>query len=222
MSTDFELRCVLFDLDGTLINTAPDLIACLNQALTQHGFDQVPNELVQPLISYGATAMINASIQVDKTIQANILTTMLSLYENNIAQYSHFFAGIEDCLNTIESLNLKWGIITNKQQRFTQPLVKAFQLVDRASCIISGDTTAHSKPHPEPMLTACALASVSSEQCVYIGDARHDIDAGHNTNMQTLAATYGYIKADDNPADWGANALIDSPQQITQWILARC
>lgn len=223
MSSSFNLSCVLFDLDGTLVDTAPDLIACLNKALTQHGFDEVSSDKLKPFISYGAAAMISKSVeQVDEQTQGRILETMLTLYQNNIAEHSRFFSGITDTLNTIESLGLKWGIVTNKRERFTNPLVAALKLTDRVSCVVSGDTTKNSKPHPEPMLTACAQANVKPEECVYIGDAVHDIDAGKNANMKTLAAIYGYLKPDDNPNNWGADALIESPEQLTSWITATC
>ncbi len=223
MTAEFTLSCVLFDLDGTLVDTAPDLIACLNNALKAHGFNEVASASIKPFISYGAIAMINKSVtDLDEIAQNKILETMLSLYQNNIAKHSQFFSGITETLKTIESLGLKWGIITNKKERFTNPLVDALGLKQRASCIISGDTTENSKPHPEPMLTASALANVKPEECVYIGDAMHDIDAGKNANMKTLAATYGYLKPDDTPSSWGADALIDSPEQLTLWITAAC
>lgn len=223
MPEKFNLSCVLFDLDGTLVDTAPDLIASLNKSLKQYGYDQVPAEQVRPFISYGAVAMINKSIdQASQQAQDQILETMLTLYQNNIDEHSRFFTGITNTLATIESLGLKWGIVTNKRERFTNPLVSAFKLTHRAACIISGDTTANSKPHPEPMLTACAQAKVKPEECIYIGDALHDIEAGKNANMKTLAATYGYLKPDDKPSEWGADALIDSPEQLTEWITSVC
>ena len=223
MSSNFNLSCVLFDLDGTLVDTAPDLIACLNKALTQHGFDEVTCDKLKPFISYGAAAMINMSIeQADEQMLCKVIETMLALYQDNIAKHSRFFSGITDTLNTIESLGLKWGIVTNKKERFTIPLVAALKLTDRVACVVSGDTTTNSKPHPEPMLTACAQANVKPEECVYIGDAMHDIDAGKNANMKTLAAIYGYLKPDDNPNNWGADALIESPEQLTSWITATC
>ena len=223
MSANFNLSCVLFDLDGTLVDTAPDLIACLNKALKQYGFDQVSSNKLKPFISYGAAAMISKSVNdVDEHTQAKILETMLACYQDNIAEHSRFFSGITDTLNTIESLGLKWGIVTNKRERFTNPLVDALNLTDRVACVVSGDTTANSKPHPEPMLTACAQANVKPEECVYIGDALHDIAAGKNAKMKTLAAIYGYLKPDDNPDNWGADALIESPEQLTSWITATC
>ncbi|MFK5949910.1 MAG: HAD-IA family hydrolase [Methylococcales bacterium] len=222
MSVKFNLSCVLFDLDGTLVDTAPDLIACLNTALKIHGFDQVSSKEIKPYISYGAAVMINQSISTDETTQDKILDTMLSLYQDNIAKHSQFFPGIPETLKLIESLGLKWGIVTNKKARFTDPLMEAFKLTHRAACIISGDTTANSKPHPEPMLTACRVADVKPEECVYIGDAIHDIQAGKNSNMKTIAALYGYLKPEDSPSNWDADVLIESPKQLTSWITATC
>lgn len=219
MSTDFKLSCVLFDLDGTLVDTAPDLISCLNKALNVHGFEAVAPRLIKPFISYGAAAMINASQPLcDDKSKANILETMLNLYQDNIAEHTVFFSGIVDTLNAIEAQGLKWGVVTNKRERFTNPLMDALKLTDRAACIVSGDTTANPKPHPEPMLEACKQAGVNPRECVYIGDALHDITAGKSVDMKTLAALYGYIRPDDTPETWGADALIESPDQIPAWI----
>lgn len=220
MLMDFKLSCVLFDLDGTLVDTAPDLIACFNQALQLHQLPTVDEASVKPYISFGAMAMIKAKVgeQLAEQQQAELLETMLDLYQNNIAVHSVFFDGIADTLAMIEAAGLKWGVVTNKRERFTKPLMQALQLTDRAACIISGDTTANPKPHPEPMLTACAHAGVQPQQCVYIGDASHDIIAGKAAQMKTLAAVYGYLKPTDTPETWGADALIASPQQLSAWI----
>jgi len=219
MTGDFKLSCVLFDLDGTLVDTAPDLISSLNRALEMHGFDPVAAEIVKPFISYGAKAMINASQTVlDDQLKAAILETMLTHYQNNIAEHTVFFSGMADTLASIEAQGLKWGVVTNKRERFTNPLMDALKLTDRAACIVSGDTTANPKPHPEPMLAACKQADVNPQECVYIGDALHDITAGKNAQMKTLAAVYGYINPGDTPETWGADALIESPEQISTWI----
>ncbi|WP_363331495.1 HAD-IA family hydrolase [Methylobacter sp.] len=219
MPADFKLSCVLFDLDGTLVDTAPDLISCLNRALNVHGFDIVAPEIIKPFISYGATAMINASQpSINDRLKADILETMLALYQNNIAEHTVFFSGMVDTLAAIEAQGLKWGVVTNKRERFTNPLMDALKLTERAACIVSGDTTANSKPHPEPMLAACKQADVDPQECVYIGDAQHDIVAGKNAQMKTLAALYGYINPGDTPEMWGADALIESPDQISTWI----
>jgi len=220
-----QLSCVLFDLDGTLVDTAPDLMHCLNMALGQHGFAEVSPLAIKPFISFGSRAMIAASLSesVDSRTEEALLATMLDCYERHIADHSVFFAGIEDILNRIEAQGLKWGVVTNKRKRFTDPLMAALNLTDRASCIVSGDTTGYEKPHPQPMLAACKQACVEPEQCVYIGDASHDIAAGKNANMKTLAARYGYLKPGDRPETWGADAVIESPAQISDWIGAqRC
>ncbi|QPK65406.1 HAD-IA family hydrolase [Methylomonas sp. LL1] len=219
--TCFKLDCVLFDLDGTLVDTAPDLIACLNRTLTAHGYAAVNEAEVKPCISLGALAMIKQAVaDADQDRQNQLLEFMLDCYQNNIAEHSRFFSGIYETLETIESLGLKWGVVTNKRERFTLPLMDALKLTERAACVISGDTTANSKPHPEPMLAACRQAAVRPENCVYIGDASHDIAAGKNANMKTLAAVYGYLKDGDQPENWGADALIEHPHQLQKWIQA--
>lgn len=215
----FKLECVLFDLDGTLVDTAPDLIACLNLALLDAGFSPVDETEVRPRISLGALPMIKQALpDADDTLHQQLLTAMLDRYQANIAQHSRFFDGIEEVLVAIENRGLKWGVVTNKRRRFTDPLMAALNLTARAVCIVSGDTTANSKPHPEPMLFACKQAEVAPQHCVYIGDAKHDIAAGRNARMRTLAAVYGYLNADDQPQQWGADALIEQPRQLLDWI----
>ncbi len=214
MFANFKLQCVLFDLDGTLADTAPDLIAALNRAIQKHGFSPVSNEQIKPLISYGAVAMIKQCTDNNEAVQAEILENMLEDYQINIADQTRLFTGMDNILEIIENKGLKWGVVTNKRQRFTNPLMAALNLTDRAACIISGDSTSNPKPHPEPLLAACKQANVKPEQCVYIGDAAHDIEAGKAAGMKTLAATYGYLKSEDIPEQWGADILINSPDEI--------
>lgn len=219
MCGKFKLACVLFDLDGTLVDTAPDLVACLNRAITKHGYAEVDIKQIRPTISHGAAAMIaKAAPGASEALKQQMLDDMLDDYQRNIAQHSAVFQGIPSTLQFIEQLGLKWGVVTNKRERFTLPLMTALNLTERAACIVSGDTTRHSKPHPEPMLIACKQANVQPENCVYIGDAIHDISAGKSANMKTLAALYGYLKNDDQPDTWGADGLIASPMQLTSWI----
>ena len=220
MSTDFKLSCVLFDLDGTLVDTAPDLIANLNDALVYHGFSEIVDHSVKPFISFGAAGMVNYVLKqsVSEEVKAAVVDTMLAYYQANIIEHSLVFAGILDALAHIESKGLKWGVVTNKRERFTTPLMAALNLTDRAACIISGDTTGNSKPHIEPMLMACKIAEVLPHECVYVGDAPHDITAGKNAQMKTIAALYGYINSDNPPETWGADVMIKSPEQLTDWI----
>jgi N-acetyl-D-muramate 6-phosphate phosphatase len=220
MAADFKLSCVLFDLDGTLVDTAPDLVLCLNKALSSHGLMSVSADTIKPFISFGAVAMINESLDqsISEALRADILETMLDLYQNNIAEHTVFFKGMSETLDAIEAQGLKWGVVTNKRERFTNPLMDALKLTARAACIVSGDTTTNPKPHVEPMLAACKQAAVKPQECVYIGDASHDIIAGKNAQMKTLAALYGYLKPEDMPETWGADALIKSPKQLATWI----
>ncbi|NBV75558.1 MAG: HAD family hydrolase [Methylococcaceae bacterium] len=217
--TDFKLECVLFDLDGTLVDTAPDLLASLNRTLLAFGFLPAEEEALRPFISHGALAMINQSRVSDSDeLKAQMLDYMLDSYQNHIADSSELFAGMAEVLQLIEAKGLKWGVVTNKRERFTNPLLAALQLDSRAACAVSGDTTAFSKPHPEPMFEACRRASVSPANCVYIGDAVHDITAGKQADMKALVAMYGYLKPDDQPEHWGADALISHPSHLMHWI----
>jgi len=215
----FDLQCVLFDLDGTLVDTAPDLIACLQRTLLQFGLPGVDSAMVKPQISSGALAMIRqAAPAADDDAQQEMLAFMLTCYQDNIATHSRLFPGFYEALSAIEAWGLKWGVVTNKRQRFTLPLMEALGLTPRAACIVSGDSTGHSKPHPAPMFAACASAGVGPKNCVYIGDALHDITAGKSANMKTLAATYGYLRLNDEPRFWGADGLIENAEQLTGWI----
>ena len=217
--TDFKLECVLFDLDGTLVDTAPDLLASLNRTLLAFGFLPAEEEVLRPFISHGALAMINQSRVSDSDeLKAQMLDYMLDSYQNHIADSSELFAGMAEVLQLIEAKGLKWGVVTNKRERFTNPLLEALQLDSRAACAVSGDTTAFSKPHPEPMFEACRRAGVSPANCVYIGDAVHDITAGKQADMKALVAMYGYLKPDDQPEHWGADALISHPSHLMHWI----
>ena len=220
MNNEFGLSCVLFDLDGTLVNTAPDLTKALNKALVHFNFQEVSVSNITPYISYGAAVMIDTALEqeVSDAIKADILEWLLNYYENHIADYTELYQGMPELLRTLETNGIPWGVVTNKRERMTHPLMHALDLSKRSACIVCGDTTAHSKPHPEPMLTACRKIQVPPEECLYIGDAKHDITAGKAANMKTLAATWGYLKPDDKPQDWGADALIHHPNEILDWI----
>lgn len=220
MQQNFDLACVLFDLDGTLADTAPDLLAALTRAMHHLGLGAPPTASVQPYISYGAAAMVREGLNGSYTeqIHKQVLDAMLCDYQQHLAVQTSLFSGMCEVLNSLEAKGIKWGVVTNKRKRFTMPLMDALQLTTRAACIISGDTTAKQKPHPEPMLTACHKAGVKPEQCLYIGDSAHDIEAGKSVNMKTLAAAYGYLKPADDPSTWGADNLIHSPAEILPWI----
>jgi len=216
----FTLSCVLFDLDGTLLDTAPDLTSALNHTLVKFGFPTVSACYITPYISYGAAVMIEQALTetVDGALKAEMLDNLLNYYEQHIANFTKPFPGMMSLLETLESKKIPWGIVTNKRERMALPLMRALNLTERAACIICGDTTAHSKPHPEPMLTASRQIGVAASECLYVGDAAHDMTAGQAANMKTLTAAYGYLKPDDKPQNWGADALITHPTEILDWI----
>ena len=215
-----RFTCVLFDLDGTLLDTASDLISSLNHALQEEGLPCASAEQIKPYISHGAAAMVSQYLNgsCNDEIHSRILEHMLNDYQNHIAERTELFSGMANILDTLESRNIKWGVVTNRRERFTHLLMDAFNLTSRAACIVSGDTTAYSKPRPEPMLAACKQAGVKPQQCLFIGDSANDIEAGKSAGMKTMAAAYGYLKQGDDPNNWEADALIQSPAEILPWI----
>lgn len=214
------VSAILFDLDGTLVNSAPDLAFALNSVLEEQGRDPVPFEDVRPVAGHGSRGLLGLGFGItpeDKSYPA-LQQRFLEIYQANLSRQTALFDGMEKVLNTIEDKGITWGIITNKPSFLTQPVVDALGLSQRAACIVSGDTTSHSKPHPAPMLYACDKINIAPEQCLYIGDAKRDIDAGKNVNMQTIAVRYGYLSKHDIIEDWQADSIVDHPSEILQWI----
>lgn len=212
------IRGVLFDLDGTLLDTAPDLIAAANHALEVAGSPACPDAVLTPLISRGAAAMLARGLGDPGKLNHECLDWMLDYYAAHIAVQTRFFDGMERLLHELDQMAVPWGIVTNKLTRFTEPLLAALGLDVRAGCVISGDTTAERKPHPRPLLEAAHRLGVAPGNCVYVGDSRTDMEAGRRAGMRTLAATYGYLAPDDLPEDWPADELIDTPWTVTRWI----
>jgi 2-phosphoglycolate phosphatase len=211
-----KIRTVLFDLDGTLIDTAPDMAAALDKLCAEQNQTALPYAEVRPHVSNGSAALVKLAFgeNLDSAYLEILKQRYLELYAQDLAQESKLFAGTEAVLQHLESNNLNWGVVTNKPGFLTLPLMQALKLDQRAACIVSGDSTQNRKPHPEPMHFACELAGSKSEQCIYVGDARRDIEAGYNAGMKTLVARYGYIGEWENIADWGADAQIDKPEDI--------
>jgi phosphoglycolate phosphatase len=215
-----SLRTVLFDLDGTLADTAPDLAYALNRVLEEQGRAPLPFDVIRPVVSHGGLALtrLGFGIGPEHPDFAARRQRLLDIYRDNIARETRLFPGMAELLDTIEQRDMNWGVVTNKPAWLTEPLMAALGLDKRAACIVSGDTCTNRKPHPEPMLHACHLAGSLAHHCVYVGDAERDIEAGRRAGMNTLVALFGYIGDSDRPQDWGADAMLETPQLIREWI----
>jgi len=215
-----HLKTVLFDLDGTLADTAPDLADALNAVLLNNGKNALPFEQIRPVVSHGGMALVSLGfgIEPEHPEFESLRQQLLQLYAGNIANKTRLFPGMAELLNSIESAGLNWGVVTNKPAWLTDPLLDALQLSQRAVSIVSGDTLAERKPHPSPLLYACEQAGSQGFECVYVGDAERDIVAGHKAGMQTIVALFGYIGTEDRPDTWGADILLESPQEIREWL----
>jgi len=211
---------VLFDLDGTLADTAPDLAFALNQVRREYGQPPLAYMKIRSVVSLGGAAMINLAFAISPGDSGydQIRTRFLDIYHQNILRETRLFPGIERVLDTLESEDRNWGIVTNKPGWLTDPLLEKMKLSKRAGCVISGDTLPFSKPHPEPLLHACRLMNCLPAETVYIGDAQRDIEAGKNAGMPTMIAGYGYIEEDMALDSWGANMIINSPIEILEWL----
>ena len=209
------IKAVLFDLDGTFADTAPDLCYALNLMRTARGLAPVALEVTRPVTSMGARGLLNAGfgIQPDHPDYQAMRDEFLDLYEQNLCHETVLFPGTLELLAVVESRGLKWGIVTNKAERFALPLLEQLHMGNRAACMIGGDTTGKLKPHPEPLLAASRRIAVAPAACVYVGDDQRDIDAGRAAGMMTVAVTYGYLNGSD-PAAWGADAVIGHPQEL--------
>ncbi|ALP53181.1 phosphoglycolate phosphatase [Candidatus Tenderia electrophaga] len=215
-----NVRTVLFDLDGTLADTAPDLADALNTVREQNCFSPMSYDVIRPIVSHGSNALIYLGFELspgDEGFDA-IRDQLLDTYLENIANKTRLFPGMEQVLDTLEAKGLNWGVVTNKPSWLTEPLLRQLGLKQRAACIVSGDTTTKRKPDPEPMLFACQLAGSRGCECLYVGDAERDIVAGRRAGMRTLAALFGYISEHEHPDQWGADGMIDQPQDILTWL----
>ena len=213
-----NIQTVLFDLDGTLIDTAPDMANALNILLNEEQRDSMLFEQIRPVVSNGSAALVKLGFpDLSENGELDRLKKRyLEIYEDNLCIDSGLFPGMHELIEGIEQNNKNWGVVTNKPGWLTDPLMQQLNLAERAACIISGDTTPNRKPHPEPMFLACKQANSNAEDCVYIGDARRDIEAGNNAGMKTVIASYGYIGDWEATDDWGADFSIEQPQEILQ------
>ena len=213
------MRAVLFDLDGTFADTAPDLGRAVNIMRAARGLDPVALAETRQVTSLGARGLLDVGfgMNAEHADYAAMREEFLQIYENNLCCDTRLFPGIAELVDRLESDGLRWGIVTNKAERFALPLMRQLGYATRAACIIGGDTTGHMKPHPAPLLAAAGILELPPAACIYVGDDERDIAAGKAAGMPTIAVRFGYLNG-SNPDDWGATAVVDTPAEILQHI----
>lgn len=220
MTDTHHFDAVLFDLDGTLIDTAPDMVAVLAAIQEDEGHEPLAYELARTHVSHGAAGLINLAFPgIAHDEHERLRLEFLARYEKAVCVHSSIFPGLAELLDRLDSADLPWGIVTNKPARMTEPLTNALGIDTRAACMISGDTIPQRKPDPAPLHLACQHTGVAPERSVYIGDAARDIQAGLAAGMHTVAVAYGYITDDDDPESWDAHQVVADTQELTHLVL---
>lgn len=216
MTPPLDVDAVLFDLDGTLADTAGDLAGALNRLRADRGLPPAPVAALRTHASSGARGLLGAGLGLapEDDGYAQAREAFLAHYESCLSETTRLFDGIEEMLRAIESRGLAWGIVTNKAERYTGPVVLALGLAHRAGTIVSGDTTPHPKPHPAPLLHAASALRLAPQRCAYVGDDRRDIEAGNGAGMPTLVANWGYMGSGDPPSAWPASGWLDRPADL--------
>jgi N-acetyl-D-muramate 6-phosphate phosphatase len=213
-----NIAAVLFDLDGTLIDSAPDLGGAANQMRVDRGLASLPLDLYRPMAGAGARGMLGLAFGVDPQSAGydDLREEFFDQYERRLSQETVVFEGVSELIGHLNQRKILWGVVTNKSARFTMPLTGAMSLFTTAKAIVSGDTTPHAKPHPAPLIEAARRLAVSPSNCLYVGDDERDVVAGNAAGMYTIAATYGYIGNNTDIATWGAHGEINSPAALLQ------
>ncbi len=211
-----SIQAVLFDLDGTLVDTAPDLGYALNLQRAQHGLAPLPDSVIRPYASHGSRGLLEIGFAL-KPDDANfnvMRDEYLACYDQVLTRQPQLFDGMSALLTSLEANHIAWGIVTNKPRRFTTPIVDALHLAQRAACVISGDDAPQPKPSPQTLFMACERMQIAPKHVLYIGDAERDIQAGRAAGMRTLVALFGYLGAADQPETWGADGMIETPLEV--------
>jgi len=213
-------KAVFFDLDGTLVDTAPDMVTALQQLQVEHGVRPVHYELGRSHVSNGALGLLRLAFP-DHVItpESPLLCEFIDRYAARVCEESRVFAGLEALLERLDKAVLPWGVVTNKPAHLTDPIMAALGLSARSVCTVSGDTLPTRKPDPAQLLHACEVAAVAPADCIYVGDAARDIEAGSRAGMATIAATYGYVVSSDDPQNWGADEYASNPAELAQILL---
>jgi len=214
------VQAVLFDLDGTLVDSAPDLAGAANELRAARGLEALPFERLRPMVGAGARGMLGAAFGIapgDDGYEA-LRDEFLARYEQRLLRETAVFAAMQPVLQRLEAQPLRWGIVTNKALRFAEPLVAGLALHVRASVLIGGDSTPFSKPHPAPLLEAARRLGIEPALCVYVGDDHRDVRAGQAAGMATVAAGWGYLGQGEAIEAWGADAVIEEPAALLRWL----
>ncbi len=211
---------LLFDLDGTLVDSAPDLAGAANDLRASQGLPPLPYAALRPMVGSGARGMVAVAFGVGPADEAfaALRDAFLARYAERLLQQTRVFDAMQTVLDSLDAQGRRWGIVTNKAMRFTEPIVRGLGLDLRAAVLIAGDTTPHAKPHPEPLLEAARRLGVAPAACAYVGDDERDIVAGRAAGMRTLAAAWGYLGQGEPVQAWGADALLDSPGALLHWL----
>lgn len=212
-------KVVLFDLDGTLADTAPDLQYAINQMRTARKLAPLPLETTRPVTSLGARGMLNVGLAVtpEHPDYGALRDEFLGIYAGNLCRETRLFPGMAELLDALEQRTVRWGVVTNKAERFTHPLLELLGVHSRAACVVGGDTTGKLKPDPAPLLEASKRLGIPPCHCLYLGDDRRDVEAGRAAGMKTVVARFGYLNGSD-PEDWGADAMIDQPLELLKYL----
>ena len=219
MSLRKGLRGVLFDLDGTLLDTAPDMAGALNQLLADEGIEALSFECIRPHVSHGALRLVRLAFgETDTQRFEDLRRRFLDFYRAGIATHTRMFDGFEIVLDALEASGMRWGIVTNKPGWLTAPLLQELGLAARSGCVVSGDTLAERKPHPMQLLHAATLLGLEPRECVYMGDAERDVQAARNAGMIPLVAGFGYLGAGEDPGAWRPDAIFGQPTDLLEWL----
>ena len=213
-------RCLLLDLDGTLVDTAPDMAYALNALRGEHGLPALSLETIRPHVSHGVRMLIRLGFGLTEEDPrfADLRARFLEIYQGRLVHESRLFPGMEALLSACEARAIKWGVVTNKPASLTHPLLAALALDRRAACVVAGNGVRKNKPHPEPLLEASRLVGTLPESCIYVGDAQRDIEAGRRAGMTTLIALFGYIADSERPQEWQADGMVHHPMEILGWL----
>jgi N-acetyl-D-muramate 6-phosphate phosphatase len=215
------LRAVLFDLDGTVLDTAPDMVGALNRLREEHSLAPLPFDAVRSAVSHGAARVVKTGFpDADDATALALQQRFLAIYRGALSHETRLFAGMDEVLEELAGWGLKSGIVTNKAAWLTEPLLAELGLSTRFACVVSGDSLAERKPHPLPLQHAAALAGVRPDECIYVGDAQRDVQAAHAAAMPALVANYGYLRADEDSRDWGGDGYLNRPLDLLDWLKA--